>query len=107
MLPGREYVPAQRGAQRLFSMPYQSPGLLYDKYTILARGNCTAKPGQPTQKGGILMDDKNQNTERKDDLNQIVELGSDISKNSKSNIYTLTICQGYIPIILRHTGNDI
>lgn len=37
------------------------------------------------------MDDKNQNTERKDDLNQIVELGSDISKNSKSNIYTLTI----------------
>ena len=37
------------------------------------------------------MDDKNQNTERKDDLNQIVELGSDISKNCKSNIYTLTI----------------
>ena len=37
------------------------------------------------------MDDKNQNTERKDDLNQIVELGSDISKNSKSNICTLTI----------------
>ena len=37
------------------------------------------------------MDDKNQNTERKDDLNQIVESGSDISKNSKSNIYTLTI----------------
>lgn len=37
------------------------------------------------------MDDKNQNTERKDDLNQIVELGSDISKNSKGNIYTLTI----------------
>lgn len=37
------------------------------------------------------MDDKNHNTERKDDLNQIVELGSDISKNGKSNIYTLTI----------------
>lgn len=37
------------------------------------------------------MDEKNQNTQRNDDLNQIVELGSDITKNSKSNIYTLTI----------------
>ena len=37
------------------------------------------------------MDEKNQNTQRNDDLNQIVELGSDITKNNKSNIYTLTI----------------
>ena len=37
------------------------------------------------------MDENNQNTERKDDLNQIVELGSDLTKSSKGNIYTLTI----------------
>ena len=37
------------------------------------------------------MDENNQNTDRKDDLNKIVDLGSDLTKSSKGNIYTLTI----------------
>ena len=37
------------------------------------------------------MEEMNQKNERKDDVNQIVELGSDLTKSSKSNIYTLTI----------------
>ena len=37
------------------------------------------------------MEENNQNPERKDAINQIVELGADLTKNGKSNIYTLTI----------------
>ena len=37
------------------------------------------------------MDENKESSTKKDDINQIVELGSDITKNSKSNIYTLTI----------------
>lgn len=37
------------------------------------------------------MDEKNQNSVIKDDIEQIVELGSDATKSSKGNIYTLTI----------------
>lgn len=42
-------------------------------------------------KGGMIVDENNQNTDRKDDLNKIVDLGSDLTKSSKGNIYTLTI----------------
>lgn len=37
------------------------------------------------------MDDKNSADLKKEDLEQVVELGSDITKSSKGNIYTLTI----------------
>lgn len=37
------------------------------------------------------MEEKNKNTEQKDEINQIVELGSDLCQSGKSNIYTLTI----------------
>ena len=37
------------------------------------------------------MEENNQNSERKDAINQIVELGADLTKNGKRNIYTLTI----------------
>lgn len=37
------------------------------------------------------MDEKNHSSEKKEDIDQIIELGSDLTKSSKSNIYTLTI----------------
>lgn len=37
------------------------------------------------------MEENNETSVKKDDINQIVELGSDITKSSKGNIYTLTI----------------
>lgn len=37
------------------------------------------------------MEERKETCEQKEELNQIVELGSEICKNNKSNIYTLTI----------------
>lgn len=37
------------------------------------------------------MEDNNHKHQKNDDINQIVELGSDVTKSSKGNIYTLTI----------------
>lgn len=37
------------------------------------------------------MDEKNHSSEKKEDIDKIIELGSDLTKSSKSNIYTLTI----------------
>ena len=37
------------------------------------------------------MEERKETCEQKEELNQIVELGSELCKNNKSNIYTLTI----------------
>ena len=37
------------------------------------------------------MEDNNHKNQKNDDINQIVELGSNVTKSSKGNIYTLTI----------------
>ena len=64
--------------------------VLYDKLFKLARGNYYGKSGYPKKKaGGTAM---NENAEmKKQEREQIVELGSDITKSKRGNIYTLTI----------------
>lgn len=48
------------------------------------------KTGNIVEKGGIHMENNNQ-YERKNEIDQVVELGSEVTKTSHGNIYTLTI----------------
>ena len=39
----------------------------------------------------MIMDENIQNNEREEDVDRIIEFGSEVAKGSKSSIYTLTI----------------
>lgn len=53
--------------------------------------NYRDKSGYPIKKEGITLDNQANADQKKEQREQVVELGSDITKSSKGNIYTLTI----------------
>ena len=44
--------------------------------------------GMLNNKGGMIMDQKANADHKKEEREQVIELGSDVTKSSKGNIYT-------------------